>query len=701
MRRLATILALVIILSALILAQYPASGGTAQTPLVIAEGVAARALAISAIDPHPAIYFTDANTPNRILALDPAGTAPANLPGTPVAASHLAAFAGTGAAGSLGDGGSALAAEFSLSPDSLIERSGIALAPDGTLYVADTQNSTIRAIASSASTEPDVIRSFAGRWAPAQNASLTEPMGIAFDRAGDLFVADPATGSVYEVAAGSQKLEILAHVVAPASVAVTADGSKVFVASPETGAIFAMNTATRAIDVVPGFATAASSQSSSSAGASSTEANSSSGPCSAVSSTAPATTGATQAICPAGIAVDGAANLFVTDANTGRILRVDSHSSATTVSASGLRTPGAIAFDASGNLYIAEQGASRIVAMLQAGVAESGIAIAPASASYINEPLGGNAPGQLFTLTNSSATAITGLNIAIGGANPNDFPVQGKSCLPTLAANSSCTINVAFVPQASGARSATLTATDSISTDSASASLSGTGDDFQMSVPSNLSPEVSVQAGGTATFTAQVTPDATFGKNGESVVFVCPANLPGNTTCSFNPASVSVKPSTPVTFQISFVTTNILGKTGSFPFSSVPMNPASFLQGPRGGGPSGTAPMPIGRPAPAQRIQRIRHEIQLFPTLAVLAGLLALGAAALAFPWRRRRLISALGFAALCVAALAGCKHKNNTSLETPAGTTALTIQGNAVDANGNPLNASRTVSITLVVTAD
>ena len=56
---------------------------------------------------------------------------------------------------------------------------------------------------------------------------------------------------------------------------------------------------------------------------------------------------------------------------------------------------------------------------------------------------------------------------------------------------------------------------------------------------------------------------------------------------------------------------------------------------------------------------------------------------------------------ALCVAALAGCKHKNNTSLETPAGTTSMNVQGNAMDANGNPLNASRTVSIMLVVTAD
>jgi len=718
----ATILALVIILSALIFAQYPASGGTAQTPLVIAEGAAARALAISAIDPHSAIFLTNAAMPNRIFSFAAVSAAPASVPGSPSAAGRLAAFAGTGAAGSLGDGGTALSAEFSLSPDSLIERSAVAVAPDGTIYVADTQNSTIRAIASAASTEPGVIRSVAGRWAPAQNVALTEPMGIAVDRAGDLFIADHAAGSIDEMAAGSAKLQILAHVISPASIAVTPDGSKVFVASPETGAVFAINTATLAIDVVPGFAADASSQASSSettssnATASSNTTTSSSRPCSAVTGTSAASTAATPLamavattiatasaaqICPAGIAVDGAANLFVSDANTGRILRVDARSAATTVSATGLQTPGAIMFDASGNLYIAEQGAQRVVAMLQAGAGASGISIAPASASYINEPLGGNTAGQLFTLTNSSSSAIAGLNFVVGGTDPADFPIQGKSCLPTLAANSSCTVNVAFVPQAVGARSATLTATDSVLTDSAGAGLSGTGDDFQMSIPANQPAEISVQAGGTATFTAQVIPDGTFGAKGEKVVFVCPTNLPANTTCSFNPTSVSAKPSTPVTFQLSFVTTNILGTTGSFPFSSVPMNPASFLQGPRGGGPSGPARLPIGRPARTRRFQQIRDEIQRFPALPALAGLLALGAASLAFPWRRRRLISTLAFGLLSVAALAGCKHNKNTSLETPAGTTAMTVQGNAVDANGNPLNASRSVTITLVVTSD
>src|SRR6185437_13718065 len=44
----------------------------------------------------------------------------------------LAVVAGVGQAGSLGDGGAAVSAQLDLSADSLVERSGIAVAPDGT-----------------------------------------------------------------------------------------------------------------------------------------------------------------------------------------------------------------------------------------------------------------------------------------------------------------------------------------------------------------------------------------------------------------------------------------------------------------------------------------------------------------------------------------------------------------------------------------
>jgi hypothetical protein len=56
-------------------------------------------------------------------------------------------------------------------------------------------------------------------------------------------------------------------------------------------------------------------------------------------------------------------------------------------------------------------------------------------------------------------------------------------------------------------------------------------------------------------------------------------------------------------------------------------------------------------------------------------------------------------FVLLVAAALAGCHKKSTTNpFATPAGTSVMTIVGNAVDAHGNPLNASRSVTVTLDV---
>jgi sugar lactone lactonase YvrE len=473
LRQLATICALAVISAALIFAQVSASGGTAQNPLVVADHIAARELAMNPIESRTAMYLTNAGSPNRIFALHPT-TRDSNA--LAAARRTLAAFAGTGTAGSLGDGGVAAAAQFDLSPDSLVARSGIAVAPDGTIYIADTQNSTIRTVAAATSAEPDVIRSVAGRWAPIGNIALIEPLGIALDRAGNLYIADHAAGAVDVFSAATRQIEVLAHVISPASIAVAPDGSKVFVASPETGAVFAIHTQTRAMEVVPGFAapitSAASSEPSSSATAGVVPSASSA--CAGRKSDA-ATSGSNRRMCPAGLAVDGGANLFIADANSGQILRIDAQTNNPTVAGEGLSMPGALAFNVAGDLFVAEQGRNRIVEFEQVGLAPSSIALSPASAGFISEPVGGVSPTTGFTLANNSASAVNAVSISIAGATPADFTVVSTNCTATLNASSTCTISVAYAPQAAGSRSATLTVKDANANDLATANLYSLG----------------------------------------------------------------------------------------------------------------------------------------------------------------------------------------------------------------------------------
>jgi sugar lactone lactonase YvrE len=716
-----------------------AAAGLPANARVIANGIAARALAVNpaaASNGNAAgvLELTLADSPNRMFSLPiPAMTSTPEVqskrgPSTACAgvfangantksigpadsaqdddadgcvAGAMALVAGVGQAGSLGDGGAAATAQLDLASDSFVERSGIAVAADGTILIADTQNSTIRSVSGALSSEPGIIRSVAGRWAAKQNVALVQPMGIALDRAGNLYIADHSAGAVDVLAAATGQLSTLAHVISPASIAVTPDGSEVFVASPETGGVFEITTGTQSIAVVSGFAPE-------NVGASTP------GPCASVGSTAAQSATASQQVCPAGLAVDSRGDLFVADASGGKILSVDAKTQRSSAIASGLSVPGEITLDTKGNLYVAEQGLSRVLVLPDVTGNSGNIALtAPAAFAapcpqtttpftYCNMPSGGTSATAAFTLRNISATAaVTALAISVTDA---DFTIESKSCTATLAASSSCLINVAFTPQGTGARTGTLTVTDSNSGDSATYDLAGTGDDYSLQLASGQPQEVSVVQGGTATFKAMVVPDSVYGQNGEMVKFVCPQNVPVFTSCASSPCPVAITPGAAVAFSVTFVTSS---KTMTAP-SVTPCSGSS------GVAPEEQNPTIFVRIAPATTTAARDHG---FPSLWLLA-LLALGifwSAALVIAGvlgRRRpgavrvRFIFAL--AGVAVAALLGCGGKKSTTTTTTPGTSAvtppgvvnMTVLGNATDASGNSLGTSRSLQIILDVLA-
>ncbi len=592
-----------------------AAAGLPANARVVANGIAARALAanpaaVSSGNPAGVLELTVSGSPNRVFALTipaitslPAVTSQrdsstacpgasrntnsaghsarnddlpaAQMTGDGVTgcaanvATAMAVVAGVGQAGSLGDGGAAVSAQLDLAADSLVERSGIAVAPDGTIFIADTQNSTIRSVGAAASSEPGVIRSVAGRWAARQNIALGQPMGIAVDRAGNLYIADYSAGAVDVLSASTGQLSTLAQVISPASIAVTPDGSEVFAASPATGRVFAITTSTGSIAAVGGFAPAAAASASAP------------GPCASVgtsagSAAASSTAAAGAPACPAGLAADARGDLFVADASGGEIIRVDAKTGKSSTIASGLSVPGAITLDAKGNLYVAEQGASRVLVLPDVTANSGNITLtAPAAFAapcpqttnpftYCNIPSGGTSATARFTLTNTSSTQISGIVISPPmpttppSTTPTDFTVESTSCTITLAANGTCSINVAFTPQGSGARTGTLSVTDSNSGDSATYDLAGTGDDYSLQLASGQSEEVTIVQGGSATFKGVVVPDSVFGQNGEMVKFQCPSNVPAFATCAFTPCPVAITPGAAVAFSVTFVTSSAI-----------------------------------------------------------------------------------------------------------------------------------------------
>jgi DNA-binding CsgD family transcriptional regulator len=109
----------------------------------------------------------------------------------------ISPFAGNGTRGSGGDNGSALAAELSY-PDR------IALDRQGNLYIADKGNNRIRRVDHGSGVITTVagssdIYGFSGDGGPAQLARLSLPEGIAVTPDGDLFIADTGNNRIRRV----------------------------------------------------------------------------------------------------------------------------------------------------------------------------------------------------------------------------------------------------------------------------------------------------------------------------------------------------------------------------------------------------------------------------------------------------------------------------------------------------------------------
>lgn len=113
--------------------------------------------------------------------------------------SYLHAFAGTGNSGSTGfsgDGGAALVAQF-YSPY------GVAVAPNGNVYVADLNNRRIRMVDVGAGEISTVAGSgllaYDGDGVPATSAAIGRPQWLAFDADGNLYFSSPDQNRIRRV----------------------------------------------------------------------------------------------------------------------------------------------------------------------------------------------------------------------------------------------------------------------------------------------------------------------------------------------------------------------------------------------------------------------------------------------------------------------------------------------------------------------
>jgi sugar lactone lactonase YvrE len=729
---------------------------------IVASSISSRSLAVAPANPQaaeatstavsePSVLYLNSNvhsdqifsfasapassTAKSFAAIVPEGVPAfvgANIPSN---ITQLALTAGSGPSGFSGDGAKATSAEFNFTVDSLSLRSGIVVAPDGTIYIADTANSTVRSIAAPSSSEPGIVRSVAGRFAPSQNVQLSEPLGLALDRNGNLYIADH-TADAIDILYGSSspkagQLATVASVKAPSSIAVTPDGRTIFVASADLGTVEAINTQTRAIrnaGIIPASLFPASLASS-----------------------------AAVRVVPQGLAADGAGNLFVSYAltnsataasaasNSDRILRLDAFTAKVTLAARGLAEPGEIAFDTYGNLFVSNQNANQILKFAAMGVPDADVTLtappppqgAPPTpyTDFGDVPVGGSTDPtalQSFELANNSTADLTNVTASIAGGNNSDFTIANTSCISTLPVGQSCNFNVSFTPTqnqtttcsaptSSQQRCANLSVTYNGATVPLTSALAGTATNYDIECVSTSSVvcvppssgggiQITVPVGYAATFPMQIVPDSLF--NGP-VTVVCPTSLPASptgttaqpTVCGISAGTtptlplvstlvIDVTAGTPAPFNVTFQTTNSKGEQCSSKGCVKVDNPVT-----------NTLLFPGGGSGPFDSLHRefpvsVATSAISFRSVALAAAvaiLLFAGCAVVLAQLRtnpRRPLGPALALAAVIViaASVIGCHHNGNAAIaSTPVGTYNLTVTGTAQ-------NASRGYTVTLIV---
>jgi hypothetical protein len=382
---------------------------------------------------------------------------------------------------------------------------------------------------------------------------------------------------------------------------------------------------------------------------------------------------------PVALAVDGAGNVFFSDAATNTIRRVDVHTGDISLvagtgrnavspddapaSQSPLSAPGDLAFDAAGNLFFLELGAHRVREIPHAGVPPGrldgvNVSLVPSTINFTPQPTGGTqAASGPVVLTNNTGATLTFTPITFTGTNPTNF-TETDACGASVPAGGTCSIFVTFAPTTTGPLSATLNVNDNDPSSPQTVSLSGTGDDYELGAAPTGSLNITVNSGSTATFMLQVTPDNVFSG---TVVITC-ADPAKDSTCTVMPASmIAVTAGTPAPFTVA-VTTVMHNSVppGAMPRTPFARFPAAFAAA-----------------------------LLALLLCALLAARRTRGA--WRWPRRKRALVPVLAGLAL-LGILAGCGYKNTPpAVGTPAGNYAIQLTATAQGAS-RPLTLILTV---------
>ena len=193
------------------------------------------------------------------------------------------------------------------------------------------------------------------------------------------------------------------------------------------------------------------------------------------------------------------------------------------------------------------------------------VTLSPTNLTFAPQIVNTRSTTQSLTLTNSGNATLTISNVQV---SPSAFTIQDNTCLPNtqVAPGSTCGVILAFQPSTTGVFTGTASVTDNAYGSPQTVALSGSGADFAIS--SNPT-SATVAAGASATFTLSVTPAGGFN---QTVNLSC-TGAPSLSTCSVNPASVTLNGSSASTATVTITTT---APTGLGPRGPHPPGPVAW-----------------------------------------------------------------------------------------------------------------------------
>jgi len=316
----------------------------------------------------------------------------------------ITTVAGNGTAGYTGDKGQAASAELN-------NPIGLALDSSGNLYIADSANNVIRMVTSSG-----IISTFAGNntagysgdKALATGAQLFNPVGVAADATGNVYIADTGNNVIRQVYNG--------NIVTYAEGFTQPDA----VAADTSGNIYVADTqGRRIVKYSNGVYTTIAGN-----GYGQFSGDNGPGPNAALYD-------------PMGLAVDSSGNVYIADTFNCRIRKLTPAGIITTIAGNGalffsgdggpatqaaLHFPHGVAVDSTGNVYIADT-VNAVVRELQGTlpiVSTNGIVNAASFATRISPGALATVFGSNFALTNAGAqtplpTSVQGVSVNVNG----------------------------------------------------------------------------------------------------------------------------------------------------------------------------------------------------------------------------------------------------------------------------------------------